>query len=253
MAKVPFGEVKVISVLRIKGNIYVLTFTPGLGHQSGQFVSICCPGKISPLPFCLMIGGDSTSQVIFDVKGMGTAWLAERKPGDILDVLGPLGNGFSVFKETKTVLLVAGGMGIVPILELSRHLIQDRRCYVKLLYGARDKEHLLSERHLPVALEVLYFTDDGSCGEKGLVTDRLGETIEELRPDQIFACGPKAMLAEVKRIIEPYSISCRVVLETIMGCGGQGHCRGCIIERVDGTFVHLCEEGPVFDIIEVKL
>ncbi|MCX6806739.1 MAG: hypothetical protein NT135_01300, partial [Candidatus Berkelbacteria bacterium] len=90
--------------------------------------------------------------------------------------------------------------------------------------------------------------------EKGLVTDRLGETIEELRPDQIFACGPKAMLIEVKRIIEPYDIPCQVALEAILGCGGQGHCCGCAVKRADGSgYFLLCQDGPVFDIREVEL
>ena len=108
-------------------------------------------------------------------------------------------------------------------------------------------------KEFPPKLDATLVAEDDSFLCQGFVTDYLRQSLAAIEPDQILACGPKPMLAQVKKIVTPYNIPCQVAMETIMMCGGEGHCLGCAIEKVGGGYFHLCQDGPIFNIEGVVL
>jgi len=221
----------------------------------GQFISVLCGSDtISPRPFSIFSQGDNMVSICFDVKGVGTQWLSKRRVGDKVEVFGPLGNHFNSPKSNENVLFVAGGMGIVPILRVINSIEAKDQAACLLLYGVRSVDQRIINSSPARWCNTRLISESGSSVDRGLVTDYLEEAITDIKPDMVFACGPRPMLAQVKRILEPHNIPCQVSVEEIMGCGGQGHCCGCAIERADGKGYSLvCQEGPVFDIREVAL
>ncbi|MDD5648519.1 MAG: dihydroorotate dehydrogenase electron transfer subunit, partial [Dehalococcoidia bacterium] len=163
-----------------------------------------------------------------------------------VNVIGPLGNGFKVAADTKRLLIVAGGIGIAPLGFLATQALSTGR-QVTLLLGARSAANILPENMLPSEATCAITTDDGSSGKKGLVIDILPEYLEGA--DQIFACGPQAMLEKLAKIPEIQSKPVQVSLEVRMGCGA-GACYGCSIRTTHGM-KRVCREGPVFDIKDI--
>ena len=193
----------------------------------------------------------------YELEKMFFEWLAQKKPSETVYMVGPLGNSFSLEHGSQNLLFVAGGMGIVPILAFARSFLEVQNPpQMTLLYGAKNAgEHLAVYCQSPRFSrywEPYSVTEDGSTRYKGLVTDFLPEFLDK-EPDQIFACGPRGMLAKMAEIIEPSNIPCQVALETYMGCGGQGRCFGCAVPKRKGGYSLLCKDGPVFDIREVVL
>jgi dihydroorotate dehydrogenase electron transfer subunit len=220
--------------------------------QPGQFVTISCGQDLilrRPLSIHRV---DKTNQIsiLFTVVGAGTSWLSQRHEGERLDLLGPLGNGFSIQPESKKLLLAAGGIGIAPLAFLAQKAISDGKA-VKLLMGARKKDGLYPKALLPEGIDTFITTEDGSDGTKGKVTDILPEYIDWA--DQIYACGPLAMyqsIAEQRRKWKgkpPIQVS----LEVRIGCG-IGACFGCSIKTKNGM-KQVCRDGPVFNLDEVIL
>lgn len=236
--------------------------------KPGQFVHVLCGSLYDPLlrrPFSIH-DADADSGLIsllYEVRGRGTALLAEKLPGEILDVLGPLGNGF-VLPESgdQPVLLVGGGMGVAPLKFLSRAIIGSigADC-LSFNFGARTAEmHVCledfrcacpdAESRLSIA------TDDGSLGEHGFVTDLLAKRVNGLSEPKsalVYACGPTPMLRAVARIAKEHDLACQVSLEAKMACG-VGACMGCVIKVRSGDdfrYVRVCKEGTVFDAHEV--
>lgn len=227
--------------------------------KPGQFLHIKC-GK-APAPFLrrpLSIHRVDKEQgllfLLFQVKGAGTLWLASRQPGDVLDMLGPLGNGFKTPERNSSLLLVAGGIGIAPLFFLAEE-VAAKGSLVKVVVGARNLDHLLLLDKLDEAgATVLVATEDGSSGFRGTAIDLLTQVLQEEKADLICACGPRGMLAKTASIAEKRRIPCYVSLEEYMACG-VGACRGCAIKVLtsDGNmdYLNVCSHGPVFAAGEV--
>jgi dihydroorotate dehydrogenase electron transfer subunit len=196
-------------------------------------------------------------EILYKVVGSGTRLLAELKHGERVDIIAPLGNGFSFFSDTPEAVMVAGGIGLPPLLYLAEYMRKNRKEGSKtiFLYGGQSKSDMIDiERIRDASSEARVCTEDGSLGEKMLVTELL-ELHLQRRGDwssiQIFSCGPKAMLRVVSSIAKKYDISCQVSLESYMACG-FGVCLGCVVkvmqeEGMDVTYERVCKEGPVFE------
>lgn len=222
------------------------------GARPGQFVTISF-GRDFILRRPLSIHRvDKTNQIsiLFAVVGAGTHWLSQRQKGETLDLLGPLGNGFSIEPASKKLLLAAGGIGIAPLVFLAQKALNEGK-FAKLLLGARTKDGVYPKELLPDGIETLITTEDGSDGKKGKVTDILPGHVHWA--DQIYACGPLAMYQAIakqgkqQRGKKPVQVS----LEVRIGCG-IGACFGCSIKTRNGM-KRVCRDGPVFNLDEVLL
>ena len=227
--------------------------------KPGQFVMVRVGAGSQPLlrrPFSLLGLIESDGQVtgieiLYKVVGKGTQRLSTYRPGDRLDVIGPLGNAFRVADSCRNPILVAGGVGVPPIRFLAQSLLRKGggldRCVVFI--GGRTGDDLvcLTEFDLPgFLLDVS--TDDGSMGRQGVVTRGLQQAVADGSADLICACGPPAMLKAVAGIAASHDIACQVSIEAMMACG-MGACLGCAVEvrDDDANYRHVCVEGPVFD------
>ncbi|MDD4909224.1 MAG: dihydroorotate dehydrogenase electron transfer subunit [Candidatus Omnitrophica bacterium] len=188
-------------------------------------------------------------EIAYEIAGRGTELLSEKRPGVKLDIIGPLGNGFDTSSVSEAAILVAGGMGVAPLIFLAEKLTEGKRKKEKgkivVLIGAKSKSHLICVNDFKkLGCEVRVATDDGSAGFKGKVTDLLRHYI--LRESaSIYACGPLPMLKIIGDISRKHNIPAQVSMEQFMGCG-LGACMGCVIETRYG-YKRVCHDGPVFD------
>ena len=176
---------------------------------------------------------------------------------DIVDILGPLGNGFAFSHHYKTVYIVAGGIGVAPLVFLATYLrekgVDTAKCEVFL--GGRSKNDLLCrDEFVDIGMKLQVTTDDGSEGDQCFITHPLEVASKESRPDMIYACGPLEMLTCVLDIAEKYHVPCQVSIETAMACG-MGACLGCAVEKKgpEKAYLHVCLDGPVFDAGIIKI
>ncbi len=223
--------------------------------KAGQFIHVKCDNTVflrRPISICEI--KNNTLRFIFQVRGKGTNALSGFNVGDKLNVLGPLGNGFSVDKEYKHPVVIGGGIGIYPLLQTAKMLKS-----ADAILGFRNKDFVTLEEDFEKVCSNLYITtDDGSYVRKGLVTEVLEEVIKKGEVDGIFACGPMPMLKAVKEIAQKHGIFLEVSLEERMGCG-IGACLCCATPVVDSeleegyTYAHVCSHGPVFNSSEVIL
>ena len=233
------------------------------GFIPGQFISICCPNTIFPRPFSIAgsffaksLGRSDLSEttIMFKRIGAGTTWLSQVKPREKIEFFGPLGNGFDISSSWEKIIFVAGGIGIASIIPVIDHYQLKPSVQGFLYRGTKTRAELLLYHYFCSDYDAVDSTDDGSFGQKGQITEYLSEGINRIKPNMIFACGPRPMLAEVKRITIEHDIPCQICVEEIMACGGQGHCCGCAIKRADGNgYLSVCQAGPVFDAKEVAL
>ncbi len=197
-------------------------------------------------------------EVLFKVVGRGTEILSEKSPGDMLDILGPIGEGFSFPKKGETAMLIAGGMGIAPLWFLLGSLIEKTsRESVTFFLGAKTvKELVYCERLKDLGTNLIVTTDDGSFGAKGLVTDVFLKEIKKRENESkklvVYSCGPQEMLKKMSEISKEYDLSCQISLEGSMVCG-VGACWGCAVKLKGGGYKRVCVDGPVFDAREVVL
>jgi len=253
------GKIQMATIVENKplaSDVYHITLqAPRLAAAAkpGQFVMVrVAPGFAPTLrrPFSLHRFDREAGRIelIYQVLGKGTALLAGRKPGEELELLGPLGNGFWFSGESR-VALVGGGMGITPLLAAAEHLAGEGKEVVTFL-GARTGDYLLAAEKFAHLGPLYLTTDDGSRGEKALVTKPLAEYLENNRPDLVLACGPLPMLRAVAEVVNSRGIPAQVSLEQRMGCG-LGVCLGCAFpiraETPEGyTYKRVCHDGPVF-------
>ncbi len=227
---------------------------PGIARESlpGQFITIGCGHDfILRRPLSIhRVDNPHQISILFAVVGAGTYWLSQRHEGEKLDLLGPLGNGFSVQPASKKLLLASGGIGIAPLVFLAQKALRDGR-FIKLILGARTKDCLYPRELLPEGIETLITTEDGSDGEKGKVTDALPGYVDWA--DQIYACGPLAMYQSIQKQRKKWKGKppVQVSLEVRIGCG-IGACFGCSIKTKNGM-KRVCRDGPVFNLDEVIL
>lgn len=222
-------------------------YLPSIAKASGpgQFLHLRIPsGSSSPLlrrPFSINdVQGNGVS-VLYEVKGTGTELLSGLRTGDTLDVVGPLGKGFVIEPRRKDHLLVAGGMGLAPMGLLVRRLT-GMGLKPELLYGCRSSAQLMR----PGLRGCRISSEDGSCGRKGLVTSLLLDRLKICRDPAVYTCGPWPMLRAVAGICRDRNIPCQVSLESLMACG-VGACQGCVVRSSDGSYISVCDKGPVFD------
>jgi dihydroorotate dehydrogenase electron transfer subunit len=187
--------------------------------------------------------------------GPGTHWLVRRTAGEALDVVGPLGNPFPLPSGPSPAVLVGGGYGSAPLIPLGQALL-DNGSPVEFVLGAATAARLYGELTAKRMVgRVTVTTDDGSAGEKGLVTDVLPEVIERVGAEIVYACGPMAMLEAVGEIAGKRAIRAQVAVEESMACG-IGVCMTCVlpVRGDDGKsrFVRSCVDGPVFDARDVR-
>ena len=189
-------------------------------------------------------------ELLYKVVGQGTQALSEMKAGDELDVLGPLGNGFSCPEESRDVFLVAGGVGVAALYYLAHHLEEHRKVKTTVFLGGCSAADILCKDEFEsMGAKVCITTEDCSLGEMGVVTSLVEKTLEvDGKPDVIYACGPQAMLRAVGDMAAAHDIVCYISLEAVMACG-FGVCLGCAVEKAGsaGAYFHACTDGPVFD------
>lgn len=180
--------------------------------------------------------------------GRGTRRLGMLQVGDVLNVVLPLGNGFTMpLDATERVLLVGGGVGVAPLLYMGREM-KRRGMEPTFLLGARSAGDLLQLPEYEACGRVFVTTEDGSMGEKGFVTQH--SLLQQERFTQISVCGPKPMMVAVARYAKQAETMCEVSLENMMACG-LGACLCCVEDTEMGN-VCVCKEGPVFDIKKLK-
>lgn len=226
-------------------------FVAGLSYP-GQFVHVRCAEGTDPLlrrPFSIFKSDTNTStfEIVFRVTGKGTGMLSSREPGNLLDVLGPLGNGFSMHEGLRAVALVGGGLGVFPLNFLATRLCCQRIDYFAGFRSAEDAA--VTAIMGQVADRLCLWSEDGSCGKQGLVTEGFGRQCLTGVYDRVYACGPDGMMRETARLSAEAGIPCQVSLEERMGCG-IGACLACacvISPKECGRMLHVCKDGPVFD------
>ncbi len=221
--------------------------------KPGQFVMVRILPALDPLlrrPLGILDARPPYIWLYYQVLGNGTRLLAGQRPGDSLDILGPLGNTFPELPGQR-VLLIAGGRGIVPLFHYARAYGERRP--LLMLYGGRSKaDQQLLDRVLSLRLERLFiFSEDGSIGQQGRLSDGLEKILRDERPDATYSCGPEAMLAALAKLLKPFPTRDLVSLEARMGCG-FGACQGCAILAANGTYRRVCDEGPVFPMEEIQ-
>lgn len=224
----------------------------------GQFVHLRVTGANDPLlrrPISIMLTNPRAGTIRLLVKtvGRGTELLADMRPGARLDLLGPLGNGFQLPKPGKDALLVAGGIGVAPLVFLADALRLDPALpAVRGLYGGASDEDLPAWTEFAGRCDEFYVsTEDGSAGQRGRVTDAVPEQLARGDVQVVYTCGPRAMMANVARMAKEAGLPCYASLEQWMGCG-VGACLGCVIPvHGEPGFTRVCTEGPVFAAEEI--
>ena len=243
---------KIIINKRIKENYFhCMISSPEIAPYAlpGQFVNIKVTDKSDPLlrrPLSIHRVKGRNIELFYEVVGDATKILSQKKPGEYLDIIGPLGNGFNLASgiQRQMAILVAGGMGVAPLLFLSEKLKNKK---ISVLIGVRSKKDINCEKEFKkIGCDVKIATDDGSLGFKGRVTDLLKGTlsVDSCQPVTIYACGPHPMLKVLAAISKEYKIPAQVSLEEHMACG-IGTCLGCVVETFSGL-KRVCKEGPVF-------
>lgn len=200
-----------------------------------------------PRPFSIHQVNDDSIDLLFNVweDGKGTQWLAQRQVGDTLKLTGPLGNGFTIYPDSKNLLIIAGGIGIAPLCFLADEAV-NQGLSVTLLCGTPTRHRYPPER-LPKEVELVTVTEDGSIGKKGMITDIMPDFISSA--DQVFACGPLPMYKTMARMPELKNKPVQISLEVRMGCG-LGICYGCTVKTRNGLR-QACKHGPIFNLDDV--
>ncbi len=250
------GIFRVVGNRKVGENIFILRFhAPAIARPSlpGHFVNVRADRSYYPLlrrPFSIYdVKGDDV-EVVFNVVGRGTEILASKRPGDLLDVLGPLGRPYR-FSDTgySTAVIVAGGLGVAPFPLLTRFLKKEKKQIITFL-GAQTAKALVPEG----LVNVKPATDDGTAGHHGTVVDLMDRLLQEEFPERpkLFGCGPNAMLRSLAKAAEDLKIPCEVSLECIMACG-LGICQGCPVELRENSsrYSLVCTDGPVYNALSI--
>lgn len=218
--------------------------------RPGQFVMARCAEDHDHLlrrPLSIhKTDGSGGVALLFELVGRGTSWLSQRDPGDLVDLIGPLGNGFVVDADTRNLFLVAGGIGIAPLALLAQEASRQGK-KVTMLQGAQTASLLCPRDQMPPGSIVDSCTDDGSSGRRGLVTSLVDEYVGEA--DQVFACGPVSMYKAMAGLDCLRGRSVQVSLEERMACG-LGACYGCTVKTTKGQ-KQVCHDGPVFELSDI--
>jgi dihydroorotate dehydrogenase electron transfer subunit len=248
----------------------------------GQFVMVRPPRVTDPLLprafsiYRISLDGDGAPvvEILYKILGKGTQCLSRMEPGREVEILGPLGNSFTVAPDLKTAILVAGGIGVPPIAALAKALARSREpraenreknpasgpVSIEVFLGGKTADDILCAKDFEAhGVGAHITTEDGSLGTRGLVTDLLGPFLSSSHEPRatshepslaIFTCGPPGMLSAVARLAEGRGVPCQASVEANMACG-FGACMGCAIEArprgAEPAYKLVCKDGPVFD------
>lgn len=242
----------------VPGYFHMRLNSPELASRviPGQFFHIRVEDRLDIIlrrPFSVFDYDQTSVSILYEVVGKGTALLSRKRKGEVLDILGPLGNGFTIPIGLKKAIIAAGGMGVAPLFCLAKELKQ-KGVEVQVLIGAKNRYKVLCEKDFrKIGIQPEIATDDGSYGHKGFVTDLYKSTIA--RPatagapqsqidNYTYACGPNSMLKELT------GVKGEISLDTRMGCG-VGVCLGCVVKTINGKYKRVCKDGPVFKADEI--
>lgn len=253
-----YFKAEIKSNISITKEINVLTLSPLLNFQKpspGQFYMLQTGRTTAPFlkrPFSIFRHTLSQLQFLYRIKGEGTMCLSNSKKGEIVDIIGPLGNGFPNPKDD--FIAIIGGIGIASIFSLLEKSKGRAICF----YGAREKDELLMlDKVKTLSKEIFISTDDGSLGKKSLITKLLDDFLIIKTNLPVYACGPMPMIKRLAEIVKKRKVKCYASLETQMACG-FGVCLGCVIKtkgqdiNAKSLFKMVCKEGPVFDLNNIR-
>lgn len=264
----PAALIPVLSNKQIVPGIFLMAFeAPRLAAeaQPGQFLMLSIPPTHDPLlprPFAVFNVAGQRVEVLYRRVGKGTRLLSGMRTGDLLRVLGPLGNGFALPDPSVTSIVVAGGIGIASVHFLLVHLLARQSAPTTLLYGVRSHEEIVSLRSLDKkGLLIRVATEDGQQGVKGTVLDLLSTTLPQTQnlptaSIESFVCGPLAMLRAVAARMKGLGMRAQFSMESRMACG-YGVCQGCVIpfkgdhDPKQIKYRKVCTQGPVFPAEEI--
>ena len=246
--------VRVKKLNKIKADIFLLSFDSAyISKHSypGQFLHIKIIKTILRRPFSIHCLKGKTVFILFRVRGRGTKILSGYKPGDKLSIIGPLGKGFCLDGKADESILIAGGLGVAPLVFLADKLKKSRPL---VILGAKNKNDSIGvDEFKKRGCKVHVATEDGSKGKKGTAVDILKSLSKKFNKSDkisIYTCGPEAMFKGIGKVIgRNKNINCQVSFEQFMGCG-LGVCCGCTIET-KGGYRKVCKDGPVFDIKDI--
>jgi dihydroorotate dehydrogenase electron transfer subunit len=225
----------------------------------GHFVNVFASGTIDSIlrkPFSIFQADLKTGDIaiLYQVRGATTIGMSRKLPGDMIDIVGPLGG--RVFHADPAIesthVMVGGGYGVPPLVFLAERIKQaNPQARIKFLIGARSRDLLLCEAELAgLSVEAHMATEDGSHGVKGRVTDVLATIMAPNTPLHVYTCGPTPMMRAVADMCVAASVPCQVSLEVPMPCG-IGVCMGCVVDTARTRRVRACTDGPVFEAAEV--
>ncbi len=266
--KKQLSESRIISIEKKALDIYRYRLTaPNISQsaRSGNFINVevpHCEEIMWRRPFSIHNSQPDagTFDILFAAIGRGTHALLKNKPGDSLNIIGPLGNSFDYPDDLQEAIIVAGGIGIAPFLLMMQEL-PTKDIKKSIFYGAGTREQLCClDDFEKTNAEIHISTDDGSAGYKGFITDILNDYLASLTSTtgkQLYVCGPTPMMVKVQQLAKQYNISAQVTVENVMACG-FGACMGCPVPMAnpphDGKkYLLACKDGPVFNMNEINL
>ncbi|MCX5896358.1 MAG: dihydroorotate dehydrogenase electron transfer subunit [Proteobacteria bacterium] len=238
--------------------------------RPGQFIMLQVSDSTDPLlrrPFSLCGIGNDTIEILFRIAGKGTSLMASWRPEQIVNFIGPLGRGFEIPETAQAIYIIAGGIGIAPLLALTQSIEQNKTIPdTCIFFGGKTAEDVaVIEDFKPLSATVFTATENGSQGFHGLVTDLFLNHLQQQRDADIdrtgvFGCGPQSMARVLGAIAGKHRIACQLSLESMMACG-VGSCLGCVVktQTIQGSgcqqpsepgsfqYRRVCAEGPVFD------
>lgn len=224
--------------------------------EAGQFVNIHVPGDASqilrvPLSFSCADVAAGTVEIVYAVVGDGTRRLSQMAAGEVSTAVGPCGNPWPLPDGARRACVVAGGVGITPVVACGRMLAASGVAFDAVV-GAQTAGRLWGADVLEGlgAGTVAVTTDDGTAGRRGFTTDALADLLARSDYDVVYTCGPEVMMAGVARLCHEAGVACLVSMERMMCCG-FGACGTCNVAMTDGTYKSCCKDGPVFDAEEV--
>lgn len=255
---------EIISNEKYGGNLYRMgIFSPYICNEAkpGQFINIKCsqPGILDPLlrrPFAVFDVEKKFNvfSILYLVKGKGTKFLSGLRKGDVLDFIGPLGNYMDLSRTGRNILLIGGGMGIAPLYFTAKEAIR-LKINVFFAAGFRNNSFIRLERDLiELKINYAFLTEDGSAGDKGLVSDYVWINMKTFKDYDMYCCGPRDMLKVLQKMYEKKNNIAMALLEERMACG-VGVCNGCAVKVRKGKrgflYKKICQDGPAFNLTEV--
>ena len=248
-------DFKIVKNERLSDSYSLFVLEPINGElpemQPGQFVQVEVPNSKStylrrPISINYVDYANNQLWLLVRKAGEGTSSLMKLAESDVVNLMLPLGNGFTIFPG-ETMLLIGGGVGVAPLLYLGKKA-KEAGANVKFLLGARTENDLLELEQFEAVGDVFVSTENGGKGEKGFITQH--SVLNSGSFSRIACCGPMPMMKAVAKIAKDKSIECEVSLENVMACG-LGACLCCVEDTVEGN-VCVCKEGPVFNIKRLK-